>query len=110
VATINRLGSSLAHRRILVALEYPPPFRLDHVQMADYVLLDLVDCRAVVAPDPRAEYTNIVMQVLQTGHFRVRYWSGRILLLERGMALEGELTTLTEYVAGLADQNRPCWP
>jgi uncharacterized membrane protein len=110
VATINRLGPSLAHRRILVALEYPPPFRLDHVQMADYVLLDLVDCRAVVAPDPRAEYTNIVMQVLQTGHFRVRYWSGRILLLERGTALEGELTTLTEYVAGLAEQNRPCWP
>jgi len=110
VATINRLGPSLAHRRILVALEYPPPFRLDHVQMADYVLLDLVDCRAVTAPDPRARYAEMVTQVLQTGHFRIRYWSGRILLLERGPASEEELMALTEYTTDLVEQNRPCWP
>jgi uncharacterized membrane protein len=110
VATINRLGPQLVNRRILVVLEYPPPLRLEHVQMADYVLLDLVDCRAVVALDQRAEYTDIVMRVLETGRFRIRYWSDRILLLERGPASEEELTALTEYVTGLVEQNRPCWP
>jgi hypothetical protein len=58
VATVNRLGPALANRRILVALEYPPPLRLDHVQMADYVLLDLVDCRTVPALDQRAGYAG----------------------------------------------------
>ncbi len=110
VATINRLGPQLVNRRILVALEYPPPFRLDHMRMVDYVLLDLVDCRAVVAPDQRAEYADVVMRVLETGHFRIRYWSGRILLLERGPASEEELTALTEYITDLVEQNRPCWP
>lgn len=109
VATINGLGAPLANRRVLIALEYPPPLRLDHLQMADYVLLDLVDCRAVVAPDPRAEYANIVRQVLQTGSFRVRYWSDRVLLLERGQAPQEELVAVIEYVTALVEHNRPCW-
>jgi len=110
VAVVNRLGPPLANRRVLVALEYPSPLRLDHVQMADYVLLDLVDCRTVPALDPRAEYANIVTQVLQTGRFRVRYWSGRILLLERGTPSEKELPAVLDYVADLVEQKRPCWP
>ena len=110
VATVNRLGPSLANRRVLVALEYPPPLRLDHVQMADYVLLDLVDCRTVPALDQRAGYAEIVTQVLHTGLFRVRYWSGRILLLERGIPTEERLEDVLAYVADLVEQNRPCWP
>ena len=110
VATVNRFGPQLANRRILVALEYPPPLRLDHVQMADYVLLDLVDCRTVPSPDPRRGYAEIVAQVLQTGRFRVRYWSDRILLLERGTPRADELADVLAYVEGLVEQNRPCWP
>ena len=110
VATINRLGPPLVNRRVLVAFEYPAPFRLDHVRMADYVLLDLVDCRLVPAPDPRAEYTDVVMQVLQSGDFQVRYWSGdRILLLEKG-APGDRLADVEAYVVDLAAQGRPCWP
>jgi uncharacterized membrane protein len=110
VATINRLGPPLANRRVLVALEYPPPLRLDHLEMADYVLLDLVDCRFVPAPDPRAGYADIVTRVLQTGDFRVCYWSDRILLLERGLPEEEEIAAILSYVADLVDQNQACWP
>ena len=110
VATVNRLGPALANRRILVALEYPPPLRLDHVQMADYVLLDLVDCRTVPALDQRAGYAEIVTQVMHTGLFRVRYWSGRILLLERGTPTEEQSADVLAYVTDLVDQNQPCWP
>jgi uncharacterized membrane protein len=110
VATINRFGPQLANRRVLVALEYPAPLRLDHVEMADYVLLDLVDCRVVPAPNPRARYADIVAEVLQTNSFRVRYWSGRILLLERGTPLEDETAALLDYVAELEEQDYPCWP
>jgi uncharacterized membrane protein len=110
VATINRLGPPLANRRVLIALEYPPPLRLDHVQAADYVLLDLVDCRLVAAPDPRAGYADIVTQVLETDRFRVRYWSDRILLLERGDPSEEEINNVLNYVADLVEQDRPCWP
>jgi uncharacterized membrane protein len=109
VATINRFGPQLANRRVLVALEYPAPLRLDHVQMADYVLLDLVDCRVVPASDPRAQYADIVAQVLQTNSFRVRYWSGRILLLERGAPV-GEEAAVLDYVSDLVEQDYPCWP
>jgi uncharacterized membrane protein len=108
--TVNRLGPALANRRVLVALEYPPPFRLDHVQQAEYVLLDLVDCRTVPALDQRARYAEMVAQVLQTGLFRVRYWSGRILLLERGVPSEKELAAVGAYVDDLVGQDRPCWP
>jgi uncharacterized membrane protein len=110
VATINSLGPPLAHRRVLVALEYPPPFRLDHVQAVDYVLLDLVNCRAVLATDPRHEYADMLLQVLNTGLFRVRYWSDRILLLERGPATADELAALAEYVTNLVELDQPCWP
>jgi len=110
VAVVNRLGPPLANRRVLVALEYPPPLRLDHVQQADYVLFDLVDCRTVPAADQRAAYADIVAQVLETGRFRVRTWSGRILLLERGSPSEEEVADILTYVAGLVERDRPCWP
>jgi hypothetical protein len=110
VATVNRFGPHLANRRVLVALEYPPPLRLDHVGMTDYVLFDLVDCRTVPAADQRGVYADIVAEVLGTGVFRVRFWSGRILLLERGQALEGELEEVLVYVQGLVADDRPCWP
>ena len=110
VATVNRLGPALANRRVLVALEYPPPFRLDHVQEAEYVLLDLVDCRTVPAMDQRASYAEMVAQVLETGLFRVRYWSGRIVLLERGVPSEKEMAAVWAYVDDLVEQDRPCWP
>jgi hypothetical protein len=109
VATINRFGPQLADRRVLVALEYPAPLRLDHLEMVDYVLLDLVDCRVVPTPDPRASYGEIVTQILDTGDFRVRYWAGRILLLERGEP-KGEEEAVLTYVADLVEQGRPCWP
>ncbi|MFL7792385.1 MAG: DUF2079 domain-containing protein [Anaerolineae bacterium] len=110
VATVNRFGPQLANRRVLVALEYPAPLRLDHVQMADYVLLDLVDCRVVPASNPRAQYAEIVAQVLQTGSFRMRYWSGRILLLERGVPVEEETAAILDYVSDLVERDCPCWP
>lgn len=110
VATINRLGPQLSDRRVLVALEYPAPFRLDHLEMVDYVLLDLVDCRVVPAPDPRASYGEIVTQIMDTGDFRVRYWAERILLLERGEPAKGEAEAVLAYVADLVEQGRPCWP
>jgi uncharacterized membrane protein len=110
VATINPFGSHLAHRRYLIGVDkYPLPLRQDHMQYVDYVLLDLVDCRAVGALG-RVRYTDLVMQILRSGDFRVRYWSDRIVLLERGPASEEELAPLMEYVADLAEQNRPCWP
>jgi len=110
VATINRLGPPLANRRVLMALEYPPPLRLDHLDLVDYVLLDLVDCRFAPAPDARASYGDIVRQVLETSDFGVRYWSGRILLLERGEPSAEDIDEVLAYVDGLAEQNRPCWP
>ena len=110
VATINRFGPQLADRRVLVALEYPAPLRLDHLEMVDYVLFDLVDCRVVPSPDPRASYGEIVTQVMDTGDFRVRYWAERILLLERGEPAEGEAEAVLTYVADLVEQGRPCWP
>ncbi|MBN1815197.1 MAG: DUF2079 domain-containing protein [Anaerolineae bacterium] len=110
VATVNRFGPQLANRRVLVALEYPAPLRLDHVGMADYILIDLVDCRVVPAPDPRTRYADIVVQVLQMGSFRVRYWSGRILLLERGAPVEEETAAILDYVSDLVEQDYPCWP
>jgi hypothetical protein len=110
VATINRLGPPLVNRRALMALEYPPPLRMDHLQMVEYVLLDLVDCRYAPAPDPRASYREIVAQILGTGDFEVRYWSGRILLLERGEPSNEEGEEVLAYADGLVQQGRPCWP
>ena len=95
---------------MLVALEYPPPFRLDHVEQADYVMLDLVDCRVVPAADPRARYGEMVVELLATDEYTIRYWSGRILLLERGEPLEDEVEDVLDYVGKLVEQERPCWP
>jgi hypothetical protein len=64
----------------------------------------------VPAVDQRAAYADIVAQVLGTGLFRVRFWSGRILLLERGSPSEAELEKVLDYVAQLVEQERPCWP
>ena len=110
VATINRFGPQLANRRVLVALEYPPPFRLDHVEMADYVLLDLVDCRMVPAQDKRDRYAEIVAEVLETEWYTVRYWQDRILLLERGAPSRETIAAVSDYVDQLVEQDRPCWP
>jgi uncharacterized membrane protein len=111
VATVNRLGPALANRRVLVAFEYPPPFRLDHIQQAEYVLLDLVDCRTVPTPDQRAGYAEMVAQVLQTEQFGVRYWSDRTLLLERrAVPSKEKLADVMAYVDDLVEQDRPCWP
>lgn len=110
VTTINQLGPPLVNRRVFVPLEYPSPFRLDHVLMADYVLVDLVDCRFVPTPNPRQGYADIIDQILETDRFRVRYWSGRILLLEKGETVEEESILVQEYVADMVEQGRDCWP
>ena len=110
VATINGLGAGLAHRQVLVALEFPSPLRLDHVEQVDYVLLDLVDCRAVEADNPRQEYADIIDQVMNTGQFRPAFWSDRILLLERGSPTDAELAAIRTYTSDLVEQSRPCWP
>jgi hypothetical protein len=110
VATINVLGPHLTHRRYLISVDkYPVPAREDHMRHVDYVLLDLVDCRAVGALG-RPRYTELIQGILQTGQFRIRYWSGRIVLLERGEVTEQDLAPLVEYVTELDHQNRPCWP
>jgi uncharacterized membrane protein len=110
VVTINALGPHLAHRRYLISLDkYPEPLGQDRLQYVDFVLLDLVDCRAVISGG-RAGYTDSIMGILKTGEFRVRYWSDRVVLLERGSATEEELAPLVDYVAELNAQNRACWP
>jgi hypothetical protein len=93
-----------------VALEYPPPLRLDHVEMTDCVLLDLVDCRTVPAADQREAYARMVEQVLGSRRFRVDLWEDRILLLEKGSPTEEELSKIRAYVDRLVEEDRPCWP
>lgn len=110
VATVNRFGPHLSNRRVLVPLGYPPPFRLDHVTTADYVLLDLVDCRTVPAVEKRARYAEMVRDILETSDYRVAYWEERILLLERGDPLEERPAEVLDYVDTLVEQDRPCWP
>jgi uncharacterized membrane protein len=110
VATINPFGPHLANRRYLISVDrYPVPLPEGHMQHIDYVLLDLVDCRGEGMLG-RAYYTDMVLQVVQSGEFRVRYWSDRILLLERGQPSQEELEAVTDYVTDLLEQNRPCWP
>lgn len=111
VATINSFGPHLAHRRYLMGLDiYPTPLRQDHLQRVDYVFLDLVDCRAILIPEQRAAYAEMVREVLDTRQFGVRYWSGRILLLDRGIPAGPELDGVRAYVEGLVAEKRPCWP
>jgi hypothetical protein len=78
--------------------------------MADYVLLDLVDCRMVPAQDKRARYAEIVTEVLETEWYGVRYWQDRILLLERGAPSQESIGAVSNYVDRLVEQDRPCWP
>jgi len=59
--------------------------------------------------DPPAGYGDIVAQ-LGTGAFDVRYWSGRILLLEWGEPSGAEMEAVLAYVNELVEQGRPCWP
>lgn len=112
VSTINRLGPPLANRRVLVSFELPAPFRLDHVVMADYVLLNLVDCHSVDVrtSNKRLHYAEMIASVLETRRYRVRYWSDRILLLERGTPSDERVDAVLEYVDKLVEENRPCWP
>ena len=110
VAAGNRFGPALASRQILVPVEYPPPLRLDHVAMTDYVLLDLVDCRTVPAVDQRQAYAEMVMRILDTELFRVGLWEDRILLLERGEPTQERLAEVRAYVRQLVEDDRPCWP
>lgn len=112
VSTISRLGPPLAHRRMLISFETPGPFRLDHVTMADYILLDLVDCHTTVAPtkDRRVRYAEMITQTIETHLYRVRYWSGRVLLLERGAPSEERINAVLEYVNELVEEDHPCWP
>jgi hypothetical protein len=111
VATINSFGSHLAHRRHLISLDfYPLPLRQDHLRYIDYILLDLVDCRAVEQSQPRVAYAEMVLQVLETEGFGVRYWSDRILLLERSKPVGPELDELRAYVDELVREDRSCWP
>jgi len=110
VAACGRFGPHLANRRILVPFDYPPPFRLDHVQQADYVLLDLAGAWAIVADDPRAAYADMISQVLQTNNYRVRLWTGRILLLERGLPTAHELEPIMQCVNSLTGEKPLCSP
>ena len=110
VATINSFGAHLSHRRYLMDVDMILPMRQDHLQHADYILLDLVDCRAVIVPEPRDAYAQMLFDVLQTQEFGVRYWSDRILLLERGLPLGPEVDELRAYVDELVREQRPCWP
>jgi uncharacterized membrane protein len=111
VATINVFGSHLATRRYLVGLDlYTSPLRWDHLQYIDYILLDLTDCRAMTAPDPRVTYAQMVYEILDSQQFRVDYWSPPILLLQRGHPDEKELEDIRTYVEQLVLAGRACWP
>jgi uncharacterized membrane protein len=111
VATINALGPHLANRRYLIGIDkYSLPLNQDHLQYVDYVLLDLVDCRFTSKDGARTHYTQVVRAVIDSGDFGVRYWSGRILLLERGAPPGPELDEVRVYVDQLEEEGRPCWP
>jgi len=111
VATINSLGVHLPNRRYLISLDRYPLDRVDgHLRHMDYVLLDLVDCRAVTQREKRQAYSEMTLHILQTGQFGVRYWSDRIILLKRGISPAPELDQVRDYVELLDAEERPCWP
>jgi uncharacterized membrane protein len=111
VATMNAFGPHLTNRRYLLSLEnYLPPLPADRLQPMEYVLLDLVDCRFYSTPNPRATHSDMVLDILSRQQFRVRYWSGRILLLERGDPSASKLDEVRAYVEDLEATGRPCWP
>jgi hypothetical protein len=49
-------------------------------------------------------------EILDTQDFGVRYWSDRILLLERGLPPGEEVDEVRAYVDDLVEKKRPCWP
>jgi uncharacterized membrane protein len=111
VATINSFGAQLAHRRYLMGLDrYSTPLPQSHLRHIDYVLLDLDDCRAIRSPNPRNTYAEMVLQLIDSQEFGVRYWSDPILLLERGLPSGPELDEMRDYVHKLESEKRPCWP
>ena len=111
VATINSYGPHLANRRRLVGLEkYAAGLNMDHMAEVDYVLLDLVDCRLFHTQDPRGDYGRMTREILDIQDFGVRYWSDRILLLERGLPPGEEVDEVRAYVDNLMEKKRPCWP
>ncbi|MBN1977756.1 MAG: DUF2079 domain-containing protein [Anaerolineae bacterium] len=111
VATVNPFGPHLANRRCLIGLEkYTTGLNMDHMAEVDYVLLDLVDCRLFHTQDPRGDYGRMTYEILDTRDFGVRYWSDRILLLERGLPPGEEVDEVRAYVDDLVEEGRPCWP
>ncbi len=111
VVTINPFGPHLSHRRYLMDLSvYSPPLPQNHLQQIDYVLLDLVDCRAIDAAQPRGVYSEMVFQLLDSQQFGVRYWSEPILLLERNRPPGPELDQIRTRVEELVRRKRPCRP
>jgi uncharacterized membrane protein len=118
VATINAFGAQLANRRILIDIDryyFTRDLLRDRLQVVDYVLLDLTDCRAVFEADERQRadvtaqeaYGAIVETVLDTGAFGVAYWPdrGRIILLQRGAPSASE--PVRDYLQ--AARSRPCY-
>lgn len=111
VATSNAFGAHMAHRRRLLGIEwYDSPMPEEHLQHVDYVLLDVVDCRVEQSSNPRQAHADMILDLLGTRQFGVRYWSGRILLLERGLPLGPEVEEVEAAVNGLVEEQRPCWP
>ena len=111
VATINSIGARLANRRYLICLDRYPAERIEsHLKEIDYVVLDLVDCRAVKSPHQRETYSYMINSIIDTGEFGVQYWKGRILLLSRHSRQTADLINVREYVDRLEDEAVPCWP
>jgi uncharacterized membrane protein len=111
VATINPYGPHLVNRRCLIGLEkYAAGLNMDHMAEVDYVLLDLADCRLFHTQDPRGDYGRMTHEILDIQDFGVRYWSDRILLLERGLPPGEEVDEVRAYVDDLVEKKRPCWP
>jgi hypothetical protein len=111
VATVNPMGPHLVNRRRLIGLEkYPSPLNLEHLAQADYVLLDLVDCRLYHSQDPRGDYAQIVQEIVDTQEFGVQYRSGRIVLLARSAPTGPDLAEVRADVGRLVEEKRPCWP
>jgi len=111
VATLNPFGPHLTERRVLIGLEkYASGLNPDHLRQADYVLLDLVDCRLFHSQDPRGDYAQMTREILDTQAYGVRYRAGRILLLQRDAPPGPALDEVRAYVDDLEAQGRPCWP
>ena len=69
----------------------------------------LIDCRSIGGSEPRARYTELILQLLDSGQFGVHHWSNRMLLLERDLPPEPVLDQVRNYVSDLAVRQQPCW-